>query len=128
MRNPRAQRRATKLRHSPTDAESRIWYFLRRGHLLGFRFRRQVPIGPYIVDFLCTEAALVVEIDGSQHADAMVYDSRRERFLASRGLRVLRFWNTEVLLETEGVIEVILHELGSVSDRTSAVNAGLPPT
>ena len=114
MRNPRAQRRATKLRHSPTDAESRIWYFLRRGHLLGFRFRRQAPVGPYIVDFICVEAALVIEIDGSQHADAKMYDAQRERFLASCGLRVLRFWNTEVLLQTEGVIEVILRELESV--------------
>jgi very-short-patch-repair endonuclease len=91
-----------------------MWYFLRRGRLLGFRFRRQVPIGPYIVDFLCIEAALVIEIDGSQHAEARVYDARRERFLASHGLRVLRFWNTEVLLQTEGVIEVILRELANV--------------
>jgi very-short-patch-repair endonuclease len=91
-----------------------MWYFLRRGNLLGFRFRRQAPIGPYIVDFLCIDAALVIEIDGSQHADARVYDARRERLLAARGLRVLRFWNTEVLLETEGVIEVILRELGKV--------------
>jgi very-short-patch-repair endonuclease len=106
-----------------------MWYFLRRSHLLGFRFRRQVPIGPYIVDFLCIDAALVIEIDGSQHADARVYDARRERFLASRGLRVVRFWNTEVLLETDGVIELILRELANERrDQDVGRYAGLPST
>jgi very-short-patch-repair endonuclease len=111
IRHPRTQHRATKLRKLPTDAESRIWYFLRRRNLLGYRFRRQAPIGPYIVDFLCVEAALVIELDGGQHADAKDYDSARDRFLRSRGLTVLRFWNNDVLQRTESVLEVIVRTL-----------------
>lgn len=74
MRNKRLQRYARKMRRHPSDAERRLWYYLRRKQLQGFRFRRQVPIGPYIVDFYCIEARLAIEIDGSQHVRRREYD------------------------------------------------------
>jgi very-short-patch-repair endonuclease len=111
MRNARTQRRATELRHGATHAEKQLWHFLRKRNLCGCRFRRQVPVGPYIIDFLCTEVGLVIEIDGSQHAEAHTYDERRERFLAAQGLRVLRFWNNEVLQQTDAVLEVVIRAL-----------------
>lgn len=111
MRDARMQRRARKLRSSSTDAERRLWHFLRRRNLLGYRFRRQVPLGPYIVDFLCIEARLVVELDGGQHTEQKAYDAARTDYLAALDLRVLRFWNNEVLQSTGSVLEVIAREL-----------------
>ena len=90
-----------------TDAEQRLWFFLRKRCLSGWRFRRQVPIGPYIVDFACFERRVIIEIDGSQHASAHTYDSRRDRYLSARGFRVLRFWNNEVLENPDGVAQII---------------------
>jgi adenine-specific DNA-methyltransferase len=83
--------------------------------LSGFKFRRQHAIGPYIVDFYCREAALVVELDGGGHAEELQgeYDAERSLWLESRGLRVVRFWNNEVLGNIEGVVEQILSALGS---------------
>jgi very-short-patch-repair endonuclease len=111
MRNARTQRYAKELRYAATDAERHLWYFLRRRNLSGFRFRRQVPIGPYVVDFLCLEASLVIELDGGQHAEAQDYDRRRDDVLRARGLRVLRFWDNHVLQQTDAVLEVVLREL-----------------
>jgi very-short-patch-repair endonuclease len=111
MRNARTQRRAIELRHAATYAEKHLWHFLRKRNLCGYRFRRQVPVGPYIVDFLCAEIGLVIEIDGSQHAQEHTYDERRARFLAAQGLRVLRFWNNEVLQQTDAVLEVVIRAL-----------------
>ncbi len=88
-----------------TDAEQRLWMRLRREQIPGFRFRRQVPIPPYVADFACLKAHLVIEVDGSQHAQALEQDLRRTKWLESRGFRVLRFWDNEVLLETEAVME-----------------------
>ena len=96
--------RARALRNNPTDAESKLWAQLRQRNLDGFRFRRQQPIGPYIVDFFCPDARLVVEIDGGQHAARENEDAERTEWLGSRGYRVVRYWNNEVLSNTEGVL------------------------
>jgi very-short-patch-repair endonuclease len=90
-----------------TDAELRLWMRLRRQQISGYRFRRQVPMGPYVVDFACLKAHLVIEVDGSQHAQAREKDDTRTAWLVSRGFHVLRFWDNEVLLRTEGVLEKI---------------------
>jgi very-short-patch-repair endonuclease len=90
---------ARKLRLTPTDAEIRLWSRLRGKQLAGFRFRRQHPLGPYVVDFFCAEAKLIVEVDGGQHADD---GEARTRWLEARGYRVIRFWNNDVLANTEG--------------------------
>ncbi|MGH6988563.1 MAG: endonuclease domain-containing protein [Stellaceae bacterium] len=92
---------AHRLRSDPTDAEKRIWLYLRNKQLGGFRFRRQQPIGPYIVDFFCPHAKLIIEIDGGQHSPER--DDKRTQWLESRGYRVVRFWNNDVLGNTEGV-------------------------
>ena len=104
------QRFVKDLRQAPTDAEARLWYFLRNRRLDNKKFRRQHAIGNYIVDFICVESELVIELDGGQHADlfAQQADEQRSAFLAERGLRVLRFWNNDVLRQTEVVLEQIL--------------------
>ncbi len=101
---------AKEMRQAPTDAEARMWHFLRNRRLGNWKFRRQHPVGQYIVDFICVEAGLVVELDGGQHNDlfAQQSDAERSAFLAERGLRVLRFWNNEVLQQTQAVLEKIL--------------------
>ncbi len=99
--------RARRLRTEMTDAEVRLWIQLRRRQIDGYRFRRQVPMGPYVVDFACLRARLVIEVDGGQHAQPFELDDRRTVWLESRGFRVLRFWNTDVLQRTEGVMESI---------------------
>ncbi|MDZ7749829.1 MAG: DUF559 domain-containing protein [Halofilum sp. (in: g-proteobacteria)] len=102
---------ARTLRRNMTDAEHRLWYHLRARRFAGFRFRRQQPIGPYIVDFECFRARLVVEVDGGQHADTRDQDAARTRYLRACGYRVLRFWNHEVLTETDAVLERLWQEL-----------------
>lgn len=97
--------RARELRQAMTDAERRLWRYLRR-HFLGIHFRRQVPIGPYVADFACLGRMLVIEIDGGQHLGS-AEDEIRDRWLGERGYRVLRFWNHETLKNTEGVLAVI---------------------
>jgi len=100
--------RARRLRRDQTDAEARLWDSLRGGRLEGWKWRRQVPVGPFIVDFLCPEAALVVELDGGIHAERAASDARRDAVLRSRGLRVLRFWNAQVVEDPERVRWTIL--------------------
>ena len=95
---------ARALRRQATDAESMLWKYLRSHRLNGFKFRRQVIIDPYIVDFACLEAKLIVEADGGQHVDQMAYDQRRTALLESMGFRVLRFWNHEILSELQSVL------------------------
>ncbi|MEJ8854716.1 endonuclease domain-containing protein [Variovorax robiniae] len=112
----RARVRARTLRESPTDAESLLWYHLRDRRLAGFKFRRQRPIGPYFADFACLEARLVVELDGGQHVDEAGYDERRTALMNAEGFHVLRFWNNEVLAQTEAVLEVILRALQEGAD------------
>ena len=102
---------ARNLRQNLTDAECLLWSRLRRRQLAGFKFRRQHMIGPYICDFVCPKAAVIIELDGSQHLDAASYDLRRDNFLRERGFRVLRFWNALVLSETDSVIETIFEAI-----------------
>lgn len=102
--------RARQLRVEATDAEARLWLHLRNRMLGGFKFRRQFPVGPYIADFVCIDRKLIVELDGGQHADNPA-DEHRTRFLELRGYRVIRFWNPDVLSNTDGVLEMILLEL-----------------
>ncbi|HRQ65770.1 MAG TPA: endonuclease domain-containing protein [Xanthomonadaceae bacterium] len=101
---------ARKLRRDMTDAEQRLWYRLRRRQLNGHRFRRQHPIGPYIVDFVCLESRLIIELDGSQHLESS-NDVTRAAFLVANGFRLLRFWNDDVLLRTESVLQAVWNAL-----------------
>ncbi len=102
---------ASALRTHMTDAETRMWQALRGKQLAGRKFRRQQPIGPYIVDFVCLETKVIIEIDGGQHAEAVHYDSRRDAWLESEGFRVLRFWNNDVIQNLEGVLMKIVETL-----------------
>jgi very-short-patch-repair endonuclease len=107
--------RAKDLRKRDTDAERRIWGLLRNRSLHQFKFRRQHPIGAYIVDFVCLEKRLVIEVDGGQHAEQSLYDSKRSADLEIAGYRVLRFWDNDVLTQTDSVMQVIYRELGCPS-------------
>jgi len=104
--------RARELRRDRTDAEARLWNALRARRLGGWTWRRQAPWGPYFLDFLCRDARLVVEVDGGQHADQVAYDGRRTAYIARAGLRVLRFWNSDVLTNRDGVCLTILEACG----------------
>ncbi|MBD3728923.1 MAG: endonuclease domain-containing protein [Sphingomonadales bacterium] len=106
--------RARLLRRNMTDAEQRIWQALRNRALAGLKFRRQVPVGPYIVDFQCRDRQLVVEIDGGQHDE--MEDAERTAFLRAQGYRVIRFWNHEVLENLDGVLERIAGVAGPSSN------------
>jgi very-short-patch-repair endonuclease len=99
--------RAKALRKTSTDAETLLWYRLRNRQLLDLKFRRQRPVGDYIADFACLEIGLVIELDGGQHVAQAAYDSRREEDMKALGFRTLRFWNHEVLNETDAVMEKI---------------------
>ncbi len=105
--------RAWSLRLNQTAAEQLLWQRLRAGRLNGHKFRRQVAIDPYIADFVCHAARLIVELDGSQHVDAASYDERRCRYLEAQGWQVLRFWNNDVSQRMEGVLEAILGAIAS---------------
>ena len=107
MRQMRDIPRARKLRCDRTDAEHRLWQHLRGRRLGGLKFRRQHPLGECFVDFYCAERGLVVELDGSRHLDSL-QDAARTRTLEARGLRVVRFWNDDVLLRTEEVLDAIV--------------------
>ncbi|MBW8909268.1 MAG: endonuclease domain-containing protein [Mesorhizobium sp.] len=102
-----ATARARELRTDETEAEYRLWGGLRGRHLNGYKFVRQVPLGPFFADFVCREKALIVEIDGSQHADSPT-DAARSAWLNQNGYSVLRFWNHEVLAERRAVLDTIL--------------------
>jgi very-short-patch-repair endonuclease len=102
---------ARKLRSETTDAESHLWRALRNRQLNGFKFKRQVPFGPYIVDFICMEAKFIVEADGGQHAVHMEAVEVRTKYFVENGYQALRFWNNNVLLNLEGVLETIASEL-----------------
>ncbi len=102
-----ANARAKSLRSNMTDAERRLWYFLRAHRFKGTKFKRQAMIGKFIVDFVCFEKHLIIEVDGSQHADNEA-DRLRTRWLEEEGFRVLRFWNNEVLKNTGGVLDSIM--------------------
>ena len=105
--------RARNLRQQSTDAERLLWRHLRDRQLAGLKFRRQRPFGNFVVEFVCLEQRLIVEVDGGQHATQRQKDARREAFLMRQGYRVLRFWNNEVLGNTEGVLEAIVKTVQS---------------
>ncbi|MBS0524050.1 MAG: endonuclease domain-containing protein [Proteobacteria bacterium] len=105
---PRTQGFARELRKTMTDTERRLWQDLRRGKIPGPRFRRQVPIGPYVADFACLKSRLIIELDGSQHVERATYDDQRTQFLEAQNFRVLRFWNGAMSNEREAVIETIV--------------------
>lgn len=99
------------LRTNATEAEKRLWQALRNRQLQGCKFRRQHPIPPYVVDFICLERRLIIELDGGQHAEAISYDAVRTQFLERQGYKVLRFWNNELLENTQGALEAIRRAL-----------------
>ncbi|WP_285445972.1 DUF559 domain-containing protein [Xanthomonas sp. fls2-241-TYG-148] len=98
---------ARALRKELTDAERELWRCLRSNQLQGLKFRRQHPVPPYIADFCCVEVRLIIELDGSQHQASS--DQARTRWLQSKGWTVLRFWNNDVLLSLDAVVEAICH-------------------
>src|SRR5690242_14717522 len=109
---------ARKLRSRMTDAERKLWFALRDRRFEAFKFRRQVPIGAYIADFICFDSRLVLEVDGGHHADSK-RDERRDRWLAENGFRVVRFWNNDVLSNLEGVLTLLAAELSGTPHPTS---------
>lgn len=104
---PTTTQRARRLRQSDNDAEAKLWTELRNRRLNGFKFVRQFPIGPYFADFACRERTLVVEIDGSQHANSK-RDVVRDEFMIAEGWSVVRFWNIDVLTAMPSVLETIV--------------------
>ena len=102
----RLRKQAKRLRSEMTEAEKRLWYRLRAHRFAHASFRRQSPVGPFVVDFVNHAARLVIEVDGGQHS-ASPSDSRRDAWFADRGYRVLRFWNNDVLGNPTGVLETI---------------------
>jgi very-short-patch-repair endonuclease len=102
---------ARALRRNATNPERLLWSRLRRRQVGGFRFRRQRPFGPYVCDFICLEASLVIELDGSQHVEQEAYDTRRDQFFRSYGYRVLRFWNGDVTANLPAVMDTIFAAL-----------------
>ena len=107
MRNRTSQARAIQLRKSMTDAERKLWQTLRLRQIVGCKFRRQYPVGAFIADFACVDAKLIVEVDGGQHAERTEQDQARSDRLAKYGFTILRFWNDEVLQNTDAVLSVI---------------------
>jgi very-short-patch-repair endonuclease len=130
IRRGKSVLRARGLRSRMTDAERKLWFLLRDRRLGQTKFRRQVPIGPYIVDFLCFESRLAIEFDGGQHAEP-IPDKKRDRWFAANGFRILRFWNNDVLSNPEGVYATIAAALsrenpsplaGEGAERTRSVS------
>ncbi|WP_245444886.1 endonuclease domain-containing protein [Pseudaminobacter soli (ex Li et al. 2025)] len=112
--------RARSLRHGDNMAEATLWNELKAKRLGGYKFVRQMPLGPYFADFACRGRKLVVELDGSQHAESQ-YDRRRDEFMRGEGYSVLRFWSVDVVKDTRGVCETILAALdGRLSEDTVA--------
>jgi very-short-patch-repair endonuclease len=98
------------MRREPTDAERVMWRMLRSRQFEDLKFRRQLPLGDYIVDFACLSPRIVIECDGGQHAESG-YDAMRDAWLQARGFKVLRFWNGDILQEPEGVLTMILEAI-----------------
>jgi len=103
-------RRAISLRKNTTPAERKLWAYLRRSQL-GVRFRRQHAIGNFIVDFCCIKKKIIIELDGSQHLDSQEYDEERTAYLETRGYRVIRFWNNDVMNDIKNVVVAITYAL-----------------
>jgi very-short-patch-repair endonuclease len=103
--------KAQELRRNPTEAERKLWQHLRLRQIEGCKFRRQQPLGSYIVDFVCLEKRIVIEVDGGQHNAQMIYDRQRTAWIEEQGFRVLRFWDNEVMQNIEAVKEAIWQAL-----------------
>jgi very-short-patch-repair endonuclease len=118
--------RARALRRNMTDAERILWRSLRDRKMGGWKFRRQHPIRPFIVDFVCVERRLIIEVDGGQHASKVQADASRSSYLRKKGYKILRFWNNQVLNESEAVLDMILAALNddTPSPRPSPPNLG----
>jgi very-short-patch-repair endonuclease len=114
-----AKDKARDLRSQMTDAETLLWQHLRARRFQGFKFRRQRPLGPFILDFVCLEVGLVIELDGGQHAETQTYDVRRTVFIEQQGLRVIRFWNHDVLNQAPAVLEQIWQALKTLTPTLS---------
>ncbi len=102
--------RSRTMRTDPTEAERRLWHLLRDRRFSGFKFRRQVQIGRYIVDFVCPAKRLIVEADGGQHAES-AHDAERDAWLTAQGFRIRRFWNADILIRPEEVRDTLWHDL-----------------
>jgi very-short-patch-repair endonuclease len=117
---------ARELRKSMTDAERKLWRGLRMRQMHGYKFRRQFPLGAYIVDFVCLEARLIIEVDGGQHADEKYGDTQRDVWLTDQKFRVMRYWNNQVLNELDAVLADIFRILDA-TPLPSSPHPGLPP-
>ncbi|MBX7104181.1 MAG: endonuclease domain-containing protein [Gemmataceae bacterium] len=117
---------ARHLRRNMTDAERRLWSLLRDRQLTGWKFRRQVPVGPYVADFACLERRLIVELDGSQHVEQSDYDAERSTWLVEQGFAVVRFWNHQVFEEPDAVVEAIWQALGATAHPQYPAHERLP--
>jgi very-short-patch-repair endonuclease len=121
----RLQKLARSMRHQPTEAEHKLWLLLRDRRFIDHKFRRQVPIGPYVADYVCYSAKLIVEADGSQHAESL-RDTIRDAELTHRGFRIVRFWNHDILARPDLVLEALWHALTSPSSVSAAPSHLLP--
>ncbi|WP_119420181.1 endonuclease domain-containing protein [Desertibaculum subflavum] len=117
---------ARRLRRTMTEAESLLWSRLRDRRLDGLKFRRQVPLGPYVLDFFCEEHRLVVEVDGSQHADRVEHDEKRTEWPEAHQCRVLRFWNNDVMQRANSVLEAIRAAAGGAPHPVRLARHPLP--
>ena len=106
--NPQTMHQAAELRHEQTPAERKLWAYLRRKQIGGAKFGPQHAIGNYVPNFCCIEKRLIIELDGSQHLGQADYDEERTKFLESQGYRVIRFWNSQVMNDIEGILRTIL--------------------
>jgi len=100
------------LRKNQTGAERRLWFLLRKRSFLGFKFRPQYVVQGYIVDFICFEKKIIIELDGGQHTEQQQYDNERTRVLEQEGFKVIRFWNFEVFTQTKNVLDAIYFAMG----------------
>lgn len=105
------KQRSRDLRKNLTDAEQKLWQKLRNKQIKDHKFRRQFVLGNYIVDFICLDKRLIIEVDGGQHMENVDYDSQRDEWLKSQSFKILRFWNNQVLNEIDSVLEVIVKNL-----------------
>ena len=128
QRVPTAKRSFAKaLRTQSTDAEMKLWRLLRDRRLSGVKFRRQVPIGVWVIDFVSFEHRLIVEADGGQHSESN-HDQRRDADLAERGFRVLRFWNNDILTQPQAVFQAIVDAVGLSPSPGFAPDGAQPPS
>jgi very-short-patch-repair endonuclease len=107
MNNQPLLMRRRKLRKTQTEAEAKLWFNLRNKIFFNFKFRRQQSVGVYILDFYCSKKKIAIEVDGGQHASNFKYDEARSKYLSSVGIKVIRFWNNDVLNDINAVLEYL---------------------